>query len=454
MTSRRLAVLLGLALLIVIGPLVARDTAQPASRYSLTAAVAEHGSIDLAPYAHRLGVDHAIYNGHLRSDKGPGQPFFAVPFYLAGRALGAESAVHARESGDLGLWWNSLWTSTIPFLVLVALMYLFAERFARPDAALAVALIIGLCTMMLPLAVNLYAHSLSALLTYGAWMLVEDTPVSARWAALAGVCAGAAVLTEYETGIGLIVLAGYLIVRQRDRLAWFALGAAAPLGLLAWYQWAAFGAPWHTPSSYYAGTINGTSEGGYAIPGLHNLVSVVFGNRGLVVGAPIALVGLVAATMLAISGTGRTRWHGVVALAITIPYLALCAGWSGLAILEEPGPRYLIPALPFLAVPLAVLWERLWRPAALAAIVGAAISVPAATTFILLRIKQPPYPEYLNRIRDHQFLPTLWSMAAGRLGVVLYACSVVLAVGGYARVWQRARRADGRGVAVAGSLAS
>src|SRR5205823_7670248 len=78
-SSRRLAVLLGLAVLIVVGPIVGADTAQPASRYDLTAALAEHGSVDLAPYRHRLGVDHALYRGHLRSDKAPGQPILGVP---------------------------------------------------------------------------------------------------------------------------------------------------------------------------------------------------------------------------------------------------------------------------------------------------------------------------------------------------------------------------------------
>ena len=172
MTSRRLAVLLGLALLIVIAPIVGPDTAQPASRYDLTASISEHGSVDLTPYRERLGVDHAIYRGHLRSDKAPGQPLLAVPVYLAGRALGADSAVHARERGDLGLWWATLWSATVPFVVLVALMFMLTEMFAGRVAALAISLMLGLCTMMLPHAVNLYAHDLAALLGFGAWLRI------------------------------------------------------------------------------------------------------------------------------------------------------------------------------------------------------------------------------------------------------------------------------------------
>ena len=111
---------LGLLVLVAFGPIVAGDNAQPASRYSLTAALAEHHTVDLGRYARDLGVDRAIYRGHLRSDKAPGQPLLAVPVYLVGRALGAQPATHVHVNGDLGLWWETLWSATIPLAVLLA----------------------------------------------------------------------------------------------------------------------------------------------------------------------------------------------------------------------------------------------------------------------------------------------------------------------------------------------
>jgi hypothetical protein len=429
--AHRVPLALALLVIVVIGPIVGPDTAQPASRYSLTASLAEHGSVDVGPYRHRLGVDRAEYRGELRSDKAPGQPLLGVPAYLVGRALGAEPATEARERGDLGVWWQTFWSAVVPFSVLVALMFLFAEHYARRSAALVVALLLGTCTMMLPHAVNLYAHDLAALLAFGAWMAVEPAPASRGRAALGGLLVGAAVLTEYHAGIVLLVLTGYVLVRERSRFGWFVLGAAPPFAVLAAYHGIAFGAPWHTPSAYYAGTIGGTSEGGFTIPGAHDLVQILFGYRGLVVGAPIALVGIVAAAWLAKSDRGRLRVHAIVALAVVVPYLVLCAGWSGLPILEEPGPRYMIPALPFLAVPLAALWDKLWRPTLIAGVLGAAVAVPATVTFLLLGIGQAPFPEFADRVRDREFVPTLWSMGLGRLGVVLYValvagCSVVL----------------------------
>jgi len=231
----------------------------------------------------------------------------------------------------------------------------------------------------------------------------------------------------------LVVLAVVVLVRARSRFGWFALGTAAPFAALGWYQWRAFGAPWHTPAAYYAGTINGTSRGGYTVPNVHDVVSVLFGNRGVLVGAPIALVALAAAAWLVVNGRDDVRRHAVVALAVTVPYLVLCAGWSGLPLLEEPGPRYLIPALPFLVVPLAVMWDRLWQPALLAGVLGAIVSVPATFTFILLGIDQPPYHALWQRVADRRFLPTVWSMAFGRAGVALYLAGAAVAFAVVAR---------------------
>src|SRR6476619_6104340 len=87
--------------IVALGPLVSEETAQPASRMALTAALAEHHTVDVGRYP--LGVDHAKYEGHDRSDKAPGQPVLAVPVYRLGRLFGAESAAHSRFEGNLGV---------------------------------------------------------------------------------------------------------------------------------------------------------------------------------------------------------------------------------------------------------------------------------------------------------------------------------------------------------------
>ena len=72
--------------------------------------------------------------------------------------------------------------------------------------------------------------------------------------------------------------------------------------------------------------------------------------------SPIVLVAIGAAIWLARTTSGARRRQAAIGLAIMAAYVVLCAGWSGTPLLEEPGPGSTIPALPFLVVPLAVVW--------------------------------------------------------------------------------------------------
>jgi hypothetical protein len=417
----RVPLVLALLVMVVLGPVVAPMSAQPASRLALTAALTERHTVDIGPYPH--GIDFSTYQGHLRSDKGPGQPLYAVPAYALARIVGAESASHRRIAENLGLWFVTVWSATIPLAVLIALLFAECRRFASRRSALAVVLLFLFTTMLLPFGSVLFAHDLVALLAFGAWQLVNRRPVRPQRVALAGLLASAAVLIEYETAIVVAVLAGYLVVRHRPQIGAFLAGGVAPVVVLAWYQWRAFGAPWRTPAAFYS------QRSGYHVPSPYDLWWMFGGGRGLWVGAPIAIVGIGAAIWLAFGARGELRDHAFVALAIFGPYLVLCAGWSGTRGLEQPGPRYLVPALPFLAVPLAALWKRVRVIAIPVSVIGAAVA--AGGTWILVDVHHSYnlFEVYRAYFRDRMFNPTLWSMAFGSLGTVLYATSVAAVVG-------------------------
>jgi hypothetical protein len=407
-----------LLVVVAVGPIVARETAQPASRLSLTAAFVDHRSVDLGPYRRGLGVDFSKYHGHLRSDKAPGQPLFAVPAYALGRVLGAESAAHFRVHENLTLWMLVFWSATLPLAALLALLYVDCRRFSSKAQALAVTLLFGFGSMLLPYGANLFAHDLVALLGFGAWMLVSSGPIDSRRAVLAGFLAGAAVATEYEAAIVAAVLVAYLLVRDRRRAFPFLAGAVPPALFLAWYQWRAFGAPWRTPAAFY------NSKSGYRVPSPHDVWLIFGGGRGLWVGAPLAIVALGAAVWIAVTGRGRLRDASIVALAIAVPYIVLTAGWSGTPGLEDPGPRYLIPALPFLAVPLVARWDRVRVIAVPAAVLGAFVAAGATWTYLLVAQPFNVLNGYWYYVRTRAFAPTLWSMAFGQLGVIVYGLTI------------------------------
>jgi len=437
----RVSLLLALLVVVVVGPVVGSNSSQPASRFALTAALVEHHSVDIAPYRESLGVDFARYRGHLRSDKAPGQPIIAVPAYVMAKLVGAESAAHARHEGNLGLWFVTFWSATLPLALLAALLYEECCRFSARSSALAVTLLLVFTTMLLPFGSALFGHVLAAVLVFGAWLLIRGRPLTPRRAAIGGLLAGAAVLTEYETAIVVVVLAAYLVVRERHRLLAFAAGGALPMLVLAWYQWRAFGAPWRTPAAFYSGVLvkNGGSRGGYRVPSLSDLWWMFAGGRGLWVGAPIAIVGIGAAIWLAYRGRGALREYAVIALAVMVPYFILCAGWSGTRLLVDPGPRYLIPALPFLAVPLAALWDRVRVVAIPVSVVGAAVAAGATWMLLTVTASFNILEVYRYYFRARMFVPVLWGMAFGRVGAVLYAVSVAAVVALLVRAISRHR---------------
>jgi hypothetical protein len=408
--------------IVALGPIVSEETAQPASRMALTAALAEHGTVDVGRYP--LGVDHATYEGHDRSDKAPGQPVLAVPAYVVGRLFGAESPEYGRFEGNLGVWWVTFWSSIVPFALLLVLMYRTARRCA-PQAALAATLAIGFATILLPHAASLYGHVLAACLGFAAFFVAErDNASSARLVA-AGALAGLAVAVEYHAIIVAAVVFVALARRERARGLWMLLGAVPSVLLIAVYQARAFGSPLHTPYAYYAGTLNGTSEGGYTLPGFHNLNMIFVGTRGLLIVSPIVLVAIVGAFVVSRGSDAAPKRLAIVALVISGGYLLLSAGWSGTPLLEEPGPRYMIPALPFLVVPLAAVWSRWRRVAVLASAVGAVLMITATLTFLLIQVGHTSLT-YFRYVRVHHFSPNIWFMAFGKVGVAFYVLSVAV----------------------------
>ena len=423
-----------LAIVVVLAPVVAPRTAQPASRYALTVAIVDHGTIDLGRYQGLLGIDHAIYRGHLRSDKGPGQPLLGVAAYAMARALGAP-AVKPKMAirGDLSLWWLTVTTATIPFALLCLCMF---RRVAKRsiESALVATLSVMIGSIALPHAVNLYAHSLSALFGYAAFCVVADAEPrrgSAMRFVVGGALLGAAVATEYHLAIVAVVV-GVVVLRRSLRSAvWLAIGSVPPLAGLAWYQWRAFGAPWHTPFAYYAGTLGGTTKGGYSFPTLSGLNDTLLGNRGVLMTSPILVVAAIAALVLSLDRK-RRRLDDVVAVVVFVGYVALVAGWSGTQYLEEPGPRYLIPAIPFLAAPLTTVWPSISKWARLVVAWGSGLMLAAATTFILVSMSDTPVNAYVNRVAHHRFLPTVWSLAFGAAGLWIYGATC-----GVALIWLR-----------------
>ena len=425
------AVAVALLAICVVGPVVGRLTAQPASRYALTAALVDGATVDITAYRGVLGVDRARVGEELRSDKAPGQPYLAVPAYAVARIVGAEPAQHLRQRGNLGVWWVTVWSSAVPFAVLLALMVRAGIGSGR-WAALVAGTAIAFGTFLMVHGSQLYGHVLAACLAFGAWSIAcVERPNRSRLL-VAGLVAGSAVAVDYTAVIVLGAVAVALGAVEVRRAGWFVLGASPMALAVGAYHWVAFGAPWHVPQAYYDGKLDWAKEAGspFGFPTIEGLQDVLAGPHGLAMVSPVVLVGLVAAYVLA-RGPGKDRRDAILALGVGVAYVLLVAGWSSERYIEEPGPRYMIPALPFLAVPLATVWRRSqrWRGwIVTTAGLGAVLMAMGTVVPFLVPIREVAWKWYPRQVHRGVFNDTLWTMSFGTAGWFLHALTVAAAL--------------------------
>lgn len=442
-------VLLALVVVLLTAPIVQPRADQQESRLALTAAIWDDGTVRLDRYEPVLGVDRAVRNGHLYSDKAPGQPILAIPAYAAYRALGGEPAIRTGETENVALWTSSLLTSVLPAVLLVVMMRRLALRIA-PERATAAALAMSAGTLLLPFGTQLFGHVLAAALVFGAYLLlVSDDRAGPRQLAAAGLLAGVAVAVEYPTALLALVLAIVASVRHDRGLFWFTAGALCPAPLLAAYHWAAFGGPLDLGYDHSQFEVHESGVRGVQAPSVARLGEVLFGERGLFLLTPLVLLAVVGAVILVrergrgAAGRGPSwqgaapRFHAIVALAMVGSLLLVQAGWSNAWGGASPGPRYVVPALPFLVVGVARIWQW-WSRFTVAAVAFSIATMMLATfTWPLVSRHDPSALEtWISFLLDgHTATSVLtthwggWALALPLLGALAVAARVAVVTG-------------------------
>jgi hypothetical protein len=352
--------------------------------------------------------DKAWVDGHFYSVKSPGVAALTTPLYMAIEGLGGEkvarAAVHNAqqtahpkwvpdsvvplenygynvqrgirvqeivEQSTPIVWALTLLAAVVPAILLLLLVRWAADRLI-PGYGTAAAITLGLATVMMTFAAEFFSHVISAGFGFAAFcLLMKEREGPPRWPMVvaAGLLAGLAVTFEFQTGLIGVVLLGYALSRRTD---WLRRGTAyaggAVLGalpMLAFNTWAfgnplklAYGDAVAFPGVSGHDVLGLNSHGFFGItaPRFHSAVSLLLAGRGLLVLTPIIVMAIVGLFMMRKDGR-RAEANTIFAIA-AVYFLYNSGYWLPFGG-GTPGPRFLIPALPFVALGLPYAYKRL-----------------------------------------------------------------------------------------------
>lgn len=391
----------------------------------------DHGTPVIDRWRHTTG-DRAVYQHHFISDKAPGLGMATLPVYHVARSVGfLSSADHSRNVDRSSVHLLVIFGCTLPMALILLLAFRLVER-RDPGQGAAVAMTLGLGTLLLPFATVFFSHVLSAFLGFAAFFVLwreRERGETRLWPiAAAGVLAGYAVSTEYPLAVLALLLAAYVGWRKDPIKPLIAYGGGFAIGVLPLllYDWWAFGSPFHLSYSYVAANSSGVL--GLGAPSVRTFVRLLVADRGLFVVTPVTAAAMAGIVILYREGR---RADALVPAAVVVAYL----GYNACYYLPfgggVPGPRFLITMLPFLAVPLAAAYRRAPITTLSLGLVSAAIMILATITGPILDTGKSTHV-WFRRLEATVFKTPDWT-------VIVFALLVIIAVVLSARVTPRPR---------------
>ncbi|HEV8462713.1 MAG TPA: glycosyltransferase family 39 protein [Gaiellaceae bacterium] len=336
--------------------------------YALVRSLAD-GAPSIDRY-HWWTCDVSYYQGHFYTAKGPGLAAAALPALYIVRAVSNVGHVPAWNGPPLSpAPKRAIWPlEAMVVLTSGILLFLFMRFLAEavvPGVGTLVAFVLTAGTMLLPYSTLFASHVPSAMLGTAAFVLLfrerRAPAASSRTLVAAGVLAGASIVVERPMGLVTVALIGYTLVRGRDwqrPLAYLGGALVGVLPLLIFDHWA-FGSIAHTP---YSDTVSisgdtghdqlGANQNGFfgiAVPSLNVAARLLLLNKGLFVATPIVLAGLAGLWWLLKESAFRAEAWLITVLGIA--YLIYNAAYYQPYGGDSAGPRFLIPLLPFVALP-------------------------------------------------------------------------------------------------------
>lgn len=366
------------------------------SRLDLTMAIVDHHTFRIDDYYENTG-DYAFFEGHYYTEKSIGPSLLAIPFYAVFKGItttplwsqivelasssGALSATLREEGTGLlpekiyfasALQFVTFFAVSIPSAILCVFFYRFLGYFSTNRAFdVFLTLVFGLGTNWFTYSGLFYHHSQStAALFFAFYLLFKMRRSELSWKLLwvVGLLWSFSLISEYSTVLIVVILFIYTILSLPDKrkLALLFVGGAPLVLTMAIYNYICFRTLLPVGYLYDPNYVEWHHTGLVTVtyPKLDVLWNITFSPyRGLFFVSPFLL--------LAIPGffyfwqAQRYRAEFWVCLASVVSFLLINSSsavwWGGYAV----GPRYIIPILPFLTLPIVffnhvrnVLWAR------------------------------------------------------------------------------------------------
>jgi hypothetical protein len=366
------------------------------ANFDLTRAMVERQTLYIDGYHVNTRDVSPGRQGHIFINKPPGMSLLAAIPYVA--IVAVEKLMHVPVDdafvARVNLWLITVFSCGVMGAGIAVAVFWYGRRRAGAGAAFLVALLIGVGTVVVPYSTMLFAQVPSAFFLFLAFVWREERPL------LAGLAAGVAGACFYFCIPAAVVLAVFALRHSMRTGVRFILGGVPVAILLAVYQWICFGSPFRTPTEMSAGfTDEKLLFGVMRAPKLEALWGITFSPyRGLFYACPVLLFAFAGAFVMI-----RRRIHlrdlGASA-AITALFLLLVSSYSWWDGAWAFGPRFLLPIVPMLAVPMLFAAHRVRPLWVIAGVLSIAINIAATA------VDPMPSQAIRNPIGDY-IAPTL-----------------------------------------------
>lgn len=405
-----------------------------ATRFLLTHALVDHGSIEINTYVAKEGqlLEHpptrdlaASIDGRYFCDKAPGLSVLGtIPYAVYRWISGHEPAVNATGRDEPSDYWVTLGTVGLAGAISATVIFLLALRWGTGFFS---ATVVGVgsvaCTYQLVYATLFYGHIVAGSLILLSFFIAVRPRVGSSGMFVAGTLAGLAIAVEYTAALfsvwmTLIGLLSRMGIRKKQSILpifAFVMGNVPPLCALAYYHQQVTGSPFRVPYTLESNELFAYHREGMGIPIAFPKWEAVV---GLLVGPTTGLFWyafLVVASIPGICFLFRQQRLAATLVCLTFTSLFfVIAGFPSWHGGLSTGPRLLLPALPLLIVPaslgLSLSMFGRWFERGFQCIVGVAmvLSLIAITALNVAGGRIPvavtdPWQQYLlPMIRDYR----------------------------------------------------